>query len=140
MNNYNTSKDYELLWELAKTQEIICIGYESDNSIRLLTAYYDKSDNTKCVKDNDGYCFISTIYKDDFEKECKDFDLEFILPNNVIKNKDKCAVCKFCQTPFIDEPCDNCKHASNWQPLPEAPGKSLADEYDIMQNILKEEN
>ena len=80
MNNYNTSKDYELLWELAKTQKVICIGYEFDDSIKLLIAYYDKDDNTRCVKDYDGYCVIAT-HKEDFVRDCKDLQLEFILPN-----------------------------------------------------------
>lgn len=68
--NYNTSRDYELLWELAKTQDIIGILHDTPYLI-----------NRKKVNDES--------LKDKFVKDCEFINVEFILPNAWISVKEK---------------------------------------------------
>lgn len=94
MYNYNTSRDYELLWELAKTQEDIICTYDSislseykNKSVCVLKKILDSNIITMFPlgdfilgNDLDKKCFLET---------CEKYNLEFILPNAWISVKDR---------------------------------------------------
>lgn len=80
--NYRFSKDYELLWELAQKQEVICYYNDSDRpgcTIRKLgITQYDKC-NDEIKLPGNWYC----DNKEDFERTCKLINFEFLIPGEV---------------------------------------------------------
>ena len=120
MNNYNTSKDYELLWELAKTQNIISIVDEHPYIIK--------------VKNE-----VGEDFKDTFINKCKSTDLEFIIPNAWISVKDRLpedfqevlasdgidisasTFFRYEKDDYSFSLCQFYNEVTHWQPLPEPP-------------------
>ena len=75
---YKTCKDYNILFELVKTQRIVC--FIKKNNI------FDICANTPSNSNNieigvRGISYIYTDKKEEFIKQCEDYELEFIMPN-----------------------------------------------------------
>lgn len=99
--NYNTSKDYEKLFELVKTQRVVCfvtyeetIGGNSNNKITLTdicasSAFKSNSDVVNLGVRGTGYVtameFDGKTVKEDFIRQCEHYKLEYIEPNIVDK-------------------------------------------------------
>jgi hypothetical protein len=74
--NFQFSKDYQLLWELAQKQRVICT-----NGKMLLTAK-TKGDNIVIVE-NDGGIWSESDCKHHFKGACEHYDIQFLIPGEV---------------------------------------------------------
>lgn len=93
-HKYKTSKDYELLFELQKTQRIVCFvdvkDFKNLNEYRLQDICQTQVRTNKEVVEicTRGIAYISAFafkkmsLKDDFISQCEKQNLEFIVPNN----------------------------------------------------------
>lgn len=124
MNNYNTSRDYELLWEFVNNQhEILCTMYSS------MITHENGKLYKRCAKI---FRHQSEQDKKTFISYCKRQDLEFILPNAWISVKDGLPklhknVLTYSTSDGIGVSCLTIygwtwtSNVTHWQPLPEAP-------------------
>lgn len=97
--NYNTSKDYERLFELVHKQRVICIvtyidkiGKDSEIEIRDVCAsgVLSTEDNIRIGCRGTGFVeafpFNKKTTKEDFLEQCEHYKLEYIDPD-MIQNK-----------------------------------------------------
>lgn len=91
-HSYETSKDYNALFELIQKCSVICIVH--DDSMYGKTA--KKASRAACASiynnvkktvqiSSKGRAYIHAYDKKDFIKQCKNVDLEYILPTKGIK-------------------------------------------------------
>ena len=76
ITNYNTSRDYELLFELMQKSSIVCIvdyNFARDVAQTLCR----EGDYQICVR---GMGYIWTDKKEEFLKDCKAYNVEFVVP------------------------------------------------------------
>lgn len=74
--NYHFSKDYELLWQLAQKQEVIC----TNGKMLLITKM--KGDNIVIVE-NDGGIWSESDCKHHFKRACEYYEIQFLIPGEV---------------------------------------------------------
>ena len=127
-SNYNTSRDYELLWELAKTQDLIC--FCDWNKQKNFFTCKKVSANLISMRPFSEFS-INDNSKERFLSVCKEYNLEFIIPNAWISVKDRLpekytsvlAFAGIVHTNYIinDEKWILEKSVTHWQPLPMPP-------------------
>ena len=82
--NYNLSKDYAALFELAKTQTVICIVDYMSLSRDVCTTYFaDRIDEIHVHSRGQVYIVASGL--DDFIHQCNLANLEWLVPS--LENK-----------------------------------------------------
>lgn len=92
---YNTSKDYDKLFELIQTQRIVCfVNYEKKISDTKTVKLTDICANRLGIEDEHisigargieyihAFPFNGLTLKEDFIKQCSEYSLEFIEPTN----------------------------------------------------------
>lgn len=89
VTGYEISKDYRQLFELAKTQSIVCIldylVFEDGTACRdVVQTISDGFEVQVCER---GICFISEHHVEMFVERCDDKNLEFIVPNKSLDVK-----------------------------------------------------
>ena len=93
--NYKSSRDYTRLWELAQTERVICwldyYEYCTDIASTKCTIY-DNGDVTIEISAR-GTCYILGDTKEDFIRQCKKDNVEFIEPNIQSKNYNDLPIC-----------------------------------------------
>ena len=97
-HKYETSRDYELLYELAKSQRIVCFvtpkggrGVVKDVAQTQATIREDGSLSVgaRGICYIHGFAFVGKTAKEDFVDLCRGADLEFIVPPEEKKEKAK---------------------------------------------------
>lgn len=77
--SYNTSTDYEALYELAKKQRILCIIGVNDNvAVTNYSEYYPDRITILSI----GYCFINGESLKQFIKECEKMNVRWLVPTD----------------------------------------------------------
>jgi hypothetical protein len=88
ITGYKMSRDYARLAELAKTQSIVCIDGKMKDVARTI---YDRiDDNEVWAISSRGFSYVYAISFDDFMRNCKEANIEFIEPeatDNAVKDK-----------------------------------------------------
>jgi len=87
-HNYKTSRDYDRLYELAKTQRIVCfVDYRENSEIRdvaqtqaIEMEYGSLSVSSRGITYVSGIDFDGKTAKEDFIIQCKASNLEYIIP------------------------------------------------------------
>ncbi len=79
ITGYITSTDYSRLWELAKSQSIICICDHGENNSRDVA--HTISAIGGCQISERGICFVQASSLIDFIEQCQGCNLEWIEPN-----------------------------------------------------------
>ncbi len=86
-HNYDTSKDYEKLWELMKTQRILCMidygeMYKDDKYQLRDVCQTPAVERDRYFTDIScrGYSYISARNKEEFIEQCTKGNLEYIVP------------------------------------------------------------
>ncbi len=78
LNNYQLSKDYETLYELAQKQSVVCIvDYDSCRDV-CQTLYISGSN---CIEIcSRGHCYIFAENVEEFKALCEHLNIEWIVP------------------------------------------------------------
>lgn len=79
MKGYQFSKDYARLFELAKTQDVICIVKYGNHRVVSQTEYAPESDCMSVF--SAGHVYIPFCNKFHFIKYCKKVNLSYLVPN-----------------------------------------------------------
>lgn len=94
-HNYETSKDYELLYELIKTQRVVCFVQCKDYKVKDIaqSSAIFREEHINIGARGIGYVsafdFEDKTIKEDFIEQCNFYDLEFIEPNKKEKQISK---------------------------------------------------
>ncbi|RJP48775.1 MAG: hypothetical protein C4586_08670 [Anaerolineaceae bacterium] len=118
ITDYSMSEDYELLWDLAQKQSVVCeVDYDSRNNdpskpIRDIAATRSHKHRDEIVVEVEvrGYGYIYATDKEDFLMQCRRSRLKFILPH--IRKKERCIhySCRLCLLGSgICSGCEGCK-------------------------------
>lgn len=90
-HGYETSTDYELLFELIKTQRVVCfVPYDKDSKTKDVCQSQAMSIDGSIDIGARGISYISAFaingktLKEDFIMQCQVCKLEFIEPNNAV--------------------------------------------------------
>lgn len=78
ISGYQTSRDYALLWELAKTSSIVCVCDYSDGIRDVAQTISNKNYTHVSAR---GITYADGLSVAEFEKNCSRANVEFLIPN-----------------------------------------------------------
>lgn len=86
LSGYKMSRDYAMLWELAKTQSVVCVcdyglTYPKCRDVAQTISHDEKPFVAICAR---GIEYVSAETVGDFVKRCRRGNVEFVVPEGVV--------------------------------------------------------